>query len=88
MAITTTITCESYTRNKRLVAGISVLSGTASTGDVATGLSIVDVFTATILNSNGGYIVNIDETFPLASGDVSIKTNGNDYSISWIAIGS
>ena len=87
MAITTTITCQSYTRNKRMVCGISVLSGTASTGDVATGLSSVDVFVATILNSNGGYIVNVDETFPLAGGDVSIKTNGNDYSISWIAIG-
>lgn len=86
MAITTTILRTSVQGDDRVVYGKSVLSGTASTGDVATGLNTVEFFTAVSKDTTPSYVA-IDETLPLASGDVSIKASGNDKTFFWKAEG-
>ena len=86
MSITTTILTQDDTGRRRVI-GKSVLSGTVSTGDVATGLSQVLAFHAITKSTTPGY-VSVDETFPLAGGDVSIKTSENDATIFWEAVGN
>jgi len=86
MAITTTILAQDVTSQRR-VFGKSVLSGTVSTGDVATGLNNVIAFNAITKSTTPGY-VSVDETFPLASGAVSIKTSENDATVYWEAVGN
>lgn len=86
MAITTTIQYRDNTGLRRVI-GKSVLSGTVSTGDVVTGLNKVLMFHAITKSSTPSY-VSVDETFPLESGDVSIKTSANDDTVYWEAVGN
>lgn len=86
MAITTTINSKTASGDKRIVEGKSVLSGGDSTGDVATGLSVVDQF---FLIAAGGtqMTCSVDETLPLASGDVSVVIETANSTFYWMAIG-
>jgi hypothetical protein len=86
MAITTTISRTTVQGDNRVVFGKSVLSGAASTGDVVTGLNTVEFFSAIADDTTPSYIA-VDEVFPLASGDVSIKASGNDKTFFWKAEG-
>lgn len=86
MAIATTILGHDYTAVHR-VFGKSVLSGTVTTGDVATGLNKVIAFNVVTKSTTPGY-VSVDETFPLAGGDVSVKTSENDATLFWEAVGN
>jgi hypothetical protein len=86
MAITNTILRRTVEGDNRVIFGKSVLSGTASTGDVATGLNIVEYFSAVAKDTTPSYVA-VDEDFPLASGDVSIKASGNDKTFYWRAEG-
>jgi hypothetical protein len=86
MTITTTILYQDNTGLRRVI-GKSVLSGTASTGDVATGLNQVLAFHCIPYSSTPIYM-SVDEVLPLASGDVSVKVSGNDATFYWEAIGN
>jgi len=86
MAITTTILYQDNTGLRRVI-GKSVLSGAASTGDVATGLNKVIGFHCTPSSGTPIYM-DVNETFPLESGDVSIKTSANDATFYWEALGN
>ena len=86
MTITTTLLARENLSKVHLY-GKSVLSGTASTGDVVTGLNRVDIFQAITKSTTPTYI-SVDETFPLASGSVSVKTSANDETFYWHAVGN
>lgn len=86
MAIVTTINSKTVLGDKRMVEGVSVLSGTTNTGDVATGLSVVEqFFIITSGATQKGCSVN--STLPLASGDVTAVVETNDGTFYWMAIG-
>lgn len=83
----------SYTLRKRLMAGNIWLawgtftsSGGSTGGDIDTGLSTVEVFTAfnTAAPAAAPYA---DESFPLTDTDVSLVTGPNDVGV-WFALGS
>ena len=72
--------------NRKIVAGQSVLSGTTNTGDVTTGLNLVQAFFITVKGTaQQGSAVN--ETLPLSSGDVTAVVETNDSTFYWVAIG-
>lgn len=86
MAIANTINSQTVFGNKRIVEGKSVLSGTTNTGDVATGLKRVEQFFIAVAGSSQqGSSVN--ETLPLAGGDVTVVVETNDSTFYWMAIG-
>lgn len=86
MALATTITAQTVFGNKRVVYGKGVISGSTDTGDVETGLNTVESFMITVAGgTQKGCSVN--ETFPLASGDVTVFTESNDQTFYWMAIG-
>ena len=72
--------------NRKIVCGESVLSGGTNTGDVVTGLELVESFVVlTQTTAQKGFAVN--ETFPLSSGDVTVYSHSNDATFTWMAIG-
>lgn len=86
MVLTTTIVARTVFGNKRVVYGKGVISGGTATGDVTTGLSSVEYFDITVAGAaQKGCSVN--ETLPLASGDVTVVTETNDQTFYWFAIG-
>lgn len=86
MTIVTTISRRTVIGNMRMITGRSVLSGTTNTGDVATGLNRVEAFFLTEEGSTAK-AVSVDETLPLEGGDVTIVSEDNDATVSWMAIG-
>ena len=86
MALSTTIIARTVFGNKRAVYGKGVISGGTATGDVVTGLGSVEYFDITVAGATQkGCSVN--ETLPLASGDVTVVTETNDQTFYWMAIG-
>ena len=73
--------------DRRVVIGTFTNGSGDTGGDVKTGLNRVDVFiaqpTGSSVTSNQ---VTVNESFPLAGGDVTIVTDDNVDGI-WIAIG-
>ena len=86
MAITTTIIRRSVFGNMKIVLGKSVLSGSASTGEVVTGLRQVESFH---MDENGSTAkaTAVNEDFPLAGGTVTAHTESNDATFYWEAKG-
>ena len=86
MAIANTIIDRTVWGDKRVVYGKSVISGDTNTGDVATGLSRVEMFQVTVSGATQkGCSVN--ETLPLSGGDVTVVTESNNQTFYWLAIG-
>ncbi len=86
MAIATTIIARTVFGNKDAVYGKSVLSGGVSTADVVTGLTRTEMFLVSPQGSTQlGHAVN--ESFPLASGDITVQMESNDTTFYWMAIG-
>ena len=88
MAIATTILRRAEFGDQKAIYGKSVLSGATASGDVVTGLKIVNFFTLTRQNAaQKGWSMN--ETLPLgnAGGTVSVVTETNDGTFYWLAIG-
>ena len=87
MAVTTAIHGKTVFGDKRVHFGISTLSGGATTEDIVTGLQQVYAMT---LTGTGAAVVadapTVDETLPLASGDVTIIATANT-AMYWMAIG-
>ena len=74
--------------NKRWARGTYTNNSSSTGGDVKTGLSRVDMFIPIV----GGAAVDADapavnETLPLASGDVTIVTTADSTGY-WLAIGT
>lgn len=89
MAITTTYYKNKFVSlgNRKEVFGKSVLSGTASTGDVVVSpLSNIDFFTF-ITKGTTAKAAAVNEDFPLAGNAVTIHTESNDATVYWKAIG-
>lgn len=86
MAIATMILDRTVWGDRVVVFGKSVLSGTVTTGEVATGLARVIHFwgqeKATVQK---GFAVN--EDFPLAKGVVTVHIETTDGTFYWTAIG-
>lgn len=90
MAITTTIAKQTVFGDMRAVMGTSVISGSASTANVVTGLTRVVAFIPTVMASSGTVTMTVDESFLLSAtavSDVSVKTSANDPTFTWLAIG-
>lgn len=86
MTLTTTISGRGVWGNHNVVFGKGVISGDTATGDVATGLAEVTCFTMSVQGgTQKGHSVN--ETLPLASGDVTVVTESDNQTFYWIAIG-
>ncbi len=87
MAITVTVLGKTVFGNKRVHYGKYTLSGGGTTDEVPTGLQQVHTFVA---SAAGSSIVadapTVNETFPLASGDVTIIGTA-DSAAYWMAIG-
>lgn len=88
MAIATTINDRTVFGDKVIVFGKSVLSGGTDTGDVATGLSKVLLFIPVGQSTANDGLVNVNEDFPLAGGDVTIFADFNNATFYWMAIGN
>jgi len=86
MAIANTIIDRTVWGDKRVVYGKSVISGDTNTGDVATGLSKVEILLPVVKGATQkGFSVN--EDFPLSGGDVTVVTESNNQTFYWLAIG-
>jgi len=86
MSITTTIIDRAIFGDKRIVYGKSVYAGGSTSEDVATGLNRVEMFIpVTSGSTQKGFSVN--ETLPLAGGDVTTVIETADGTIYWMAIG-
>lgn len=84
MAFSYTVTSNTVFGNKRIVFG-SFTNGVSDTGgEVATGLKTVDFFIP--IGSSLPLTAQINETFPLSSGNVTIVTDP-DLDGYWMAIG-
>jgi hypothetical protein len=87
-AFTSTITSQTVFGNKRIVYGTYTSSAGATGGDVSTGLNQVEVF---MLIPNAAAVATnasvVNETFPLASGDVTIVSDADQVGY-WFAIGT
>lgn len=83
MTIVTTIIRRTVMGNMKIVVGSCTNDSTG--GDVATGLRNVEVFIPVNLGSSAAELA-VNETFPLASGDVTVVTE-NAINFAWIAIG-
>ena len=86
MAITTTILARTVWGNRVVVFGKSVLSGTATSGDVATGLRRVIAFDGHE-NKDAQKGFAVEEDFPLSKGDVTVHIETTDGTFYWTAIG-
>ena len=86
MSITTTILRQTVYGDNRVVFGKSVIAGGSSTEDVATTLNHVEFFTIQLNTSTPTYGASV-ETFPLDSGDVTVKFSANDQTFFWKAEG-
>jgi len=86
MAITNTVIDKGTWGDKKYIYGQSVLSGGTNTGDVATGLRLVEFFA---VSTYGGTQKNasVNETLPLSGGDVTVVSESNDATLYWLAIG-
>lgn len=87
MAFTYTVNDEFNAGGARIVSGTYTSAGGSTGGDVKTGLLTTLAFVMTPYGSS--VVANqgaINETFPLAKGDVTIVTTANE-SGSWVAIG-
>jgi len=78
MAFTVTILDRSVAGNKRVVTGLCVNDGGSTGGEITTGLNRVDHIQ---LQGKGSAVQSnaavVDETFPLASGDVTVVTDAD-----------
>jgi hypothetical protein len=87
MAITTVVIGKTVYGNKKVHYGTYTLSGAATTGDIETELDQVH---GGMVGALGALIVadapTIDETFPLADGDVTIIGTANSSGC-WVAVG-
>ena len=85
MTLTTTIDRRTVMGNMKIVLGHCTSDSTG--GDVVTGLRRVESF---IIQEQGTGIATgravVNETLPLASGDVKVVTDSGDE-FTWIAIG-
>ena len=86
MTMSTTINFQTVFGNKRIVCGTSVISGDTATGDVVTGLNTVDILFPVVKGATQKG-VSVNETFPLATGDVTVVTETNNQTFYWLAIG-
>lgn len=86
MALATTIISRTVWGDKKVVYGKGVISGTTDTGDVLTGLNSVEMF---LMAVQGGTQkgCSVNESLPLASGDVTVVTESDDQTFYFIAIG-
>lgn len=87
MAITTTILTRTVFGNRDVVIGKSVVSGGSSGGDIETGLGSIDAMFAVAAGSDEQGIA-LNETFPLASGDVTLVNEDANSTTYWLAIGN
>ncbi len=87
MAFTSAVLGNTVFGNKRVKWGTFTTSGTEEGGDIATGLTRVDMM---LLQHSGASVATdapaVTETFPLSGGDVTIVTtkSADGY---WLAIG-
>lgn len=87
MAFTSAVLGTTVFGNKRVKWGTFTTSSTDTGGDIATGLTRVDMM---LLQHSGASDVDdapaVNETFPLSGGDVTIvhTASANGY---WLAIG-
>ena len=87
MAFTSAVLGTTVFGNKRVKWGTFTTSSTDTGGDIATGLTRVDMM---LLQHSGAYDVDdapaVNETFPLSGGDVTIvhTASADGY---WLAIG-
>jgi hypothetical protein len=87
MSVTNTIKAQFNVGNKRLVLGKSVIAGTVATAEVVTGLATVDFFIP-VVSAAAQQGVAVNETFPLASGTVTVLVETNDSTFYWAAVGN
>ena len=90
MAVTsTTIIAQSFTRNKRMVLGHSIVTAGQSGEEIATGLSTTEFFSVTDKQATYSSIqaYSVNETFPLAGGTVTVVSGSNTADFYWMAIG-
>ena len=95
MVLTTTIISRTVWGDKDVAYGKGVITGSTATGDVQTGMEIVEMFLMWVQGSTyKGCSVN--ETLPLsvggaisagAEGKVTVVTETNDQTFYWMAIG-
>ncbi len=88
MTINTTIDSNDRTvfGDKKVVYGVSVISGDVATGDVVTGLAYVEHFLA-VVQGDTQKGCSINEDLPLSSGDVTVVTESNNQTFIWMALG-
>lgn len=86
MTIVNTIISRTVFGDRKVVYGKSVISGDVATGDVATGLNSVEMFHMNVQGATQKGC-SINESFPLASGDVTCVTETNNQTFYWMAIG-
>ena len=88
MAFTSAITFEmNLEGNRKIVFGTFTNGSSDTGGDIATGLSQVEV--VQLSHSGSGAVASapsVNETLPLSSGDVTIVTTANADGF-WLAIG-
>lgn len=90
MALATTIISRSVWGDKDVAYGMGVISGVTDTGDVLTGMQVVEMF---LMWVQGGTFkgCSVNETLPLsvstAPGAVTVVTETNDQTFYWFAIG-
>lgn len=84
MAFTTTTTSNTVFGNKRIVFGTFTSDSGSTGGEVPTGLSSVDFLVCMATASPSA--IQLNETFPLASGSVTIVSVPDETGI-WMAIG-
>lgn len=88
MAFTSAVLFSTVIGNKKLVVGTGTSGGGSTGGDCVTGLKKVDGFwtqglgAAVSANQNA-----VNETFPLAGGDVTVVTDA-DKAFLWFALGN
>lgn len=88
MAFSSTITETTVFGNKRVAYGTFTNGGSDTGGDIETGLNRVDFIhlqvTGSAVDANSPAV---NETFPLASGNVTIVTTADTDGI-WVAYGN
>lgn len=86
MAITNTEIRRMPFGNLEVVYGKSELSGTASSGDVVTGLNNVEMFFMDIQGDTAS-ACSVNATFPLSTGTVPVVVETADSTFYWEAYG-
>lgn len=86
MAITTTIISRISLGNRTMITGKSVLSGTATSGDVAVPLKDIEAFYGhEKASAQKGFAVN--EDFPLRDTNPTVHIETTDGTFYWTAVG-